>query len=313
MTVTPAEITLIVRECGERTAEACATLLSAYFQGQAVHRVSGRPFETTLRRSLELGLREGRPWTLCIDADALALPRMVSFAQSASNLPQHALGMQALVLDKLLRVSRPAGNHLYRTALLAEALACLPAEGALRPETAMIDAMSRIGHPFHQSLDIVGLHDFEQCPRDIYAKAFLHGHKHRYLADLYTPLWQTLAGQDDDYRIALAALEEARNGPEVPVVGRDHTTALADAAVARLGIADKGDFGTASPDSVQHMLEADRKLSGEAGVLRARLQERIDADLAAQEQARQRKAASRRPAFLVLLKQALLLSLRGRR
>jgi hypothetical protein len=286
MTAVSADITLVVRECGERTADACAALLSTRFPGHVVHRVSGRPFNATLRSGLELGLREGRKWTLCIDADVLPLPRLVDFVASADELPAGMLGMQALVVDNLLGVRRPAGNHLYRTELIAAALAHIPAAGALRPESAMIDAMARAGMPFRQSLDVIGLHDYEQYLRDIYAKAFLHGHKHRYLREHFEPVWRDLARSDDDFGIALAALEDAGREGEIAVVGRDHTAALASAAIGRLGLEEKPPLGTAAPQLAERLLAAEQVVTGAILARREKLQAVIDADLAAVEQAR---------------------------
>ncbi len=286
MTATPVDVTLVVRECGERTADACAALLSAHFPGRVVHRVSGRPFHATLRSSLELGLREGRKWTLCIDADVLALPRLVDFVAGAEELPAGMLGMQALVLDKLLGVRRPAGNHLYRTELIAAALARIPASGALRPESAMIEAMARAGMPFRQSADVVGLHDFEQYLRDIYAKAFLHGHKHRYLQGHFEPIWRELARTDDDFGIALAALDDAAREREIAIVGRDHTAALASAAIERLGLEEKLPLDTAAPQITERILATELATAGDTQARREKLQAVMDADLATVEQAR---------------------------
>lgn len=56
-------ITVIVRESGERTADACVSLLEEAFNGAVIHRVRG-PFHVTLRRALELGIAQGKPDTL---------------------------------------------------------------------------------------------------------------------------------------------------------------------------------------------------------------------------------------------------------
>ena len=82
------DVTLIVRECGERTVESCVTLLADIFPGQQIDRVSERPFSAALRTSLEQGLAAGRAWTLCIDADVLVLPALRSFITEAKKLPR---------------------------------------------------------------------------------------------------------------------------------------------------------------------------------------------------------------------------------
>lgn len=214
------DVTLVVRECGERTAEACVALLAEIFPGQPIARVTGDSFVATLKKSLQCGLEEARRWTLCIDADVLVLPAVKNFISEAKCLPEHFVEAQALVADKLLPACRPAGNHLYRTTHIARALACIPDNASLRPESSMIEAMANIGYPYHQSAWLVGLHDFEQAHSDLYNKAALHGHKHAYLADFLLPLWQQWANHDLDYRIALEAFIRAQENDAPSKVSR---------------------------------------------------------------------------------------------
>lgn len=209
------DISIIVRECGERTADACVGLLERIFPGHAIIRVSSRPFAATLQESLVQGLAAGRPWTLCIDADVLALPALRQFVDEARHLPPHFVEAQGLVADKLLPACRPAGNHLYRTALIPKMLALFDSAAGLRPESSLLETMGKAGHPYHQSARLIGLHDFGQFAEDIHDKAALHGHKHAYLGEELLPLWERWASEDDDYRIALQAFRAAA-GSDVP-------------------------------------------------------------------------------------------------
>jgi len=239
MTRGHSDVTIVVRECGERTAELCVWLLQQTFPEHEIHRVSARPFSETLRLSLEKGKAEGRPWTLCIDADVLVLPELTELLAEAETMPTDVFEIQGLVIDKLMTAPRAAGNHLYRTDLIPRALPLIAAGQGLRPETEMIEAMASEGFPNRQSVIVVGLHDFEQSYRDIYAKAFLHGHKHRFLLPLYRPLWKLLARSDADYRVALAALDEACSDSAPPSVSRDFRAEQANAVAARLGLSEK--------------------------------------------------------------------------
>lgn len=242
MNAPESELTVIVRECGERTAEACVRLLQRIFPDQEIHRVSARPFSATLRLSLEKGLAEGRPWTLCIDADLLPLPELAILLDEARSAPEDLFELQGLVFDKLMTAPRAAGNHLYRTCLIGKALPLIPAENSLRPETDMIEAMAARGHPNRQSRTMIGLHDFEQSYCDIYAKAYLHGHKHRFILPLFRPLWQMLARMDADYRVALLAVDDALTEGDTPSVSRDFRASAASTAADRLGLSDKTAF-----------------------------------------------------------------------
>jgi len=218
-------IGVIVRECEERTADACYTLLTNLFGSTRVHRVSDRPFIKTLRRSLELGVSLNYPWTLCIDADVLALPDLKTFVAEAQTLPCNTFAIQALVADKLLPSRRPAGNHLYRTKLIPKALTLIQDEESLRPETDLIQAMQRRGYGFHQTRRVIGLHDFEQNIKDVFAKAYLHAHKHRHLQEDFIPIWRGLADVDPDYATAIAAWEMAALDQDSPRPCRDYMNA----------------------------------------------------------------------------------------
>lgn len=261
------DVTIVVRECGERTAELCVWLLQQTFPEHEIHRVSARPFSETLRLSLEKGKAEGRPWTLCIDADVLVLPELTELLAEAETVPTDVFEIQGLVIDKLMTAPRAAGNHLYRTDLIPRALPLIAAGQGLRPETEMIEAMAGEGFPNRQSAIVVGLHDFEQSYRDIYAKAFLHAHKHRFLLPLYRPLWKLLARSDADYQIALAALNEACSDSATPSVSRDFRAEQANAAVVRLGLLEKPRLDIVLDGTVLHDWARQAGFPGEARAL----------------------------------------------
>jgi hypothetical protein len=253
------DVCVVVRECGERTANACCDLLAEALGSSVIHRVSGRPFALTLRRALEHGASVGCNWTLCIDADVLVVPQLGEFICKARSLPQDTFAIQALVFDKLLPTRRPAGNHLYRTEQISRALSLIPNGDVLRPETVMIQRMRDLGHKFFQLQHVIGLHDFEQSYEDIFAKAYLHGHKHRMLKDDYLPIWEVLAENDQDYLVALAAWRCAEGEQNLPQVSRDYTEALmrnqgvvfeAKPALTSLAMADTVSlmFRVAAPD-----------------------------------------------------------------
>ncbi len=271
------QVTLIVRHCGERTTEACVALLERFAPGERIHRVSARPFHETLRRGLELGLAEGRPWTLCIDADVLILPQLAGFLASIDSFPAGFFEAQALVLDKLLPARRPAGNHLYRTELIKQALPKIPLRGSLRPESDMIRAMAAAGYRDHQSRLLVGLHDFEQVYADVYSKAFLHAHKHRFLVPLLRPVWQALARGDADFRVALSALEDALGHEAAPAVSRDFAAARIAEALALLALPPKPPLGALEPAALERMLRAAGAApDGETAARIDRIQAKID-------------------------------------
>jgi len=207
-----AEITAVVRSAGERTKELCYRLLCDQLPPENIVVIEEYPFTSALRKSFQMGIELGRPWTLCVDADTLLRRK------SALNLLTWGLAtescifqIQCDVFDKLFAVPKKAGVRLYRTSLLPRAIACIPADGvSQRPETMVRDQMTALGYPSLYKRVTVGLHDFEQYYRDLYRKAFVHAHKHDWETQSIEPLWQKLSDRDPDYKVALRGLRDGR-------------------------------------------------------------------------------------------------------
>lgn len=204
------QVTVVIRSVGERTEALCHRLLAQQVPEQSIVMVRESPFTTAIAKTFQVGQDQDRPWTLVIDADTLvrrnALVKLFSIAQRADD---HVFEIQAQILDKFFKIPKPAGNHLYRTALLDQALDLIPSsEESLRPETFVIKAMAARGYPWIQVDWIVGLHDYEQYCVDIYRKAFTHAHKHRRYATYFEKLWQPEMALDTDYKVALYGLHD---------------------------------------------------------------------------------------------------------
>ena len=205
-------ITVIIRSVGERTEQACYNLLKNFFHEEQIVIVRATPFSESIRQSFKIAIDRALPWTLCIDADVLVdIEQLPALIQKAIQTDDNVLQVQGLVLDKFIPVIRPAGNHLYRTALMGKALEFIPEEGtSLRPETDMLNEMSKQGYPWLQCDVLVGIHDFEQYYEDIYRKCFLQAHKHSYLIPLIEPYWIEKSSEDLDFKIAVMALNSGK-------------------------------------------------------------------------------------------------------
>jgi hypothetical protein len=206
------DITAIIRSAGERTTDFCHQLLRKQVAVDNIVVIDERPFTRALQRSFEIGIAHGQSWTLCVDADMLlrraSVQTLLTWAQAAD---ARTFQVQGDLFDKLLGKPRQAGPRLYRTALLPQALSLIPPDRtALRPETVVTRRMTALGHAYLYQCFTLGLHDFEQYYRDIYRKAFVHGHKHNSPEWDLESLWQRLANQDPDYQIALWGLREGR-------------------------------------------------------------------------------------------------------
>ncbi len=198
-------ITIIIRSAGERTTEFCKFLIEQQIHDDNIFIIKESPFSAAIKKGFEIGIKEAKKWTLCIDADVLVrkgvIDDLIADAESSDN---NIFEFQGLILDKFFPIKRPAGNHLYRTSLIEEAIQCIPEEGSsLRPETDMLNAMIEKGYPWKQTDIIFGIHDFKQNYSDIYRKCFLQAHKHSYFfhdAEIY---WNSKKEFDFDFQVAL--------------------------------------------------------------------------------------------------------------
>lgn len=215
------DVACIVRTVGERTTDACVSLLQNIFHSsEAVHVVRAEPFELALAESFKLGLELGKPWTLIIDADVLCQAKgILSLLNLAQALPDSTFMFHASVADKFFGGYRRAGNRLYRTKWLVEGLKAIPEPGAsLRPECATCQTMLDRGFRNFQSYQIVGLHDYEQSYRDILRKVALFSLKHKDWREKFELRWAGLAA-DQDFQAALEALTAADRGAGQVKVG----------------------------------------------------------------------------------------------
>lgn len=213
------DVTVIVRSAGERTEKVCEKLiLEQGIQPTDLFVVREVPFSKAMKVSFEKGIRQGKKWTLCIDADVLirrdAIQTMVELAEKQ---PDRVCEVQGLVMDKFFSGPREAGNHLYRTSLLNKVIGHIPREGTdIRPETHALNRMKEDGYNWVNIPYIVGIHDDEQYNFDIYRKAFVHAVKHLQYADLFIPHWKKNAHLDQDFAVALQAFSDSiRNSDDV--------------------------------------------------------------------------------------------------
>ena len=146
-----ADVTVIIRSVGERTTDLCRKLiLSQGVNESDLNIVSVSPFSEALKKCYEIGIRDSKKWTLCVDADVLsssiAIRDLVKKAESSSD---NVFEIQPLVCDWLFGGLRTAGVHLYRTSLLRKALDLVPrSEESLRPENYVLTKMKLLGFPY---------------------------------------------------------------------------------------------------------------------------------------------------------------------
>lgn len=208
---TRGKVTVVVRSVGERTTECCRKILSEHFGKNQIRIVNASPHPVALRQCYSVAIEEKRPWLFLVDADVLPSAKGIEYILAQiENLAESVFVFSADVLDKFAGGPRPAGNHFYRTAFLADAIELIPdPEISLRPETYTIKKMKELhGKTYHSANVVVGVHDYEQSYRDIYRTGLLHSIKFADYLDIFRPDWETAGETDGDFGVLLAALRE---------------------------------------------------------------------------------------------------------
>jgi hypothetical protein len=201
------DITIIVRCAGERTEQLCQDLLRTYVEAP-MHVVRERPFAAALRTSVDIGIREGRELTLCVDADIIFAPQGVQRMIDCMRADPDAFFTCGYFFDKYYGEPKSRGAHLYRTRLLAEAKSAIPSSGNVqRPETAMKQALLERGHRSLVVEDhMLGLHGYGQYFRDTFRTIACRGQKSPGEFAALMDRFSRHANSDHDLRVALWAL-----------------------------------------------------------------------------------------------------------
>jgi|GEM_PF-3933398 len=207
------EVTVIVRSIGERTTEACETLLEKQVPAENVTHVKDLSAPDSVFRPYEIGIAEDRTWTLVVDADMLPNSTMVEdIIRVAEKGSTTSFAFEAHVRDKFFGGNRIAGNTLYKTRYLNRALdlgkRSNPEEG--RPESAVINLMSEEGYEIERVPEVVGIHDYEQYYKDIFRTAHGYYNNHKHYVPILESYWQR-EDQDDDFRLIRSVIENVRD------------------------------------------------------------------------------------------------------
>lgn len=215
------DVFVVVRGIGERTEKAVMALSKEAVGDSNVMLVSDAPFSATLKKSFQVAIERGLPWTFCVDADVLLIPDVIRhFRRAVQGAPRKLIGIHGTVLDKLFGGIRPAGTRIYQTELLKTAINFIPeGEKSNRPETFARKAMQRAGYDWMTHGILSGLHDAEQYYRDIYRTSFFHAQKHRKFVPILKPYWERMSSHDSDFKVALRGVEDGSR--EEKVLGLD--------------------------------------------------------------------------------------------
>lgn len=157
-----------------------------------------------------MALQLGQPWSVIVDADVLIGRRFFSFyLPNAMRLnPPTQLGFAFRLWDRFYASPKYRGLHVYRTELLPRALKKIPKDGlVLRPETYIKEQLELEGIGWMRYSNVVGLHDFFQHPRDIFAKMALRAHRSGADVDSLLRSFEKWRGEHVDFVVASEGLK----------------------------------------------------------------------------------------------------------
>ena len=213
------DITFVVRSVGERTEQICVDRLVKLGGQEQVELIRDiTPFCAAVEKAFELGIKKGRKWTACIDADMLYWDeRIERFVSSANRIvdekgESNCFSFQGFCYDHFFCRPRIGGFHLYLTRNLPNALQYC-GNDSLRPETIVKRSMAAQGCYTYVIHEIVGIHDFFQYYESIVKKGILHSKKHSSIEELITK-WTNMQSENEDYKWALRGVKIGRDFSE---------------------------------------------------------------------------------------------------
>lgn len=232
---------IVIRSCGERTLNACLHSILFQTEKKYVKYIDETPFEKTLIKTFQLGIDSGVEWLITIDADVIlfsnALEQLLS---EAAKMPETYVQIGARIFDKVFGIYRRAGIRVYRGSMLQKAICLVPSAGTeIRPESALLEKMGKLGHPSRYIGYVGGVHDYEQYYCDIYRKAYIHGHKHEYHAiDLLKRCLRKME-DDTDFAVILRGFCDGLIGGEKATIDARRFHMESRNAIADLNLKEK--------------------------------------------------------------------------
>lgn len=226
------DMTFVVRAAGERTESASVALLRAQVlaaggdPASQVRVIHERPFSAAVGRTLEVGLEHARPFVVGMDADVLlgdarAGQGVQALARLAAGMTPECFSTVGLMLCRFFGGYCFRGVHVYQSRHLEQARGLLGRripggpDPALKPETALVEAMKAEGYAFSALPVVLGVHDFEQSYRHIYLKMRLRARREleidggdQGLSGFVQYCRERAAGGESDFTVALWGLED---------------------------------------------------------------------------------------------------------
>ncbi len=236
------DLIVVIRSSYERTAELCQRAVEDQVPKENVYVINEFPFEKALKTCYEIGIDSGAKWMMTADADILLGKNAIhDFRAAAENMPDYFFQIEGLLYDKLLGMYRNVGHRIYRTQYLKKAIEHIPSAGeVIRPESEVVNRMRQLGYDSLITLEVLGVHDYEQYFSDIYRKAFTYAKKHQYRLSSFTHLWSKEMTHDNDFVVAMKGLYDGLMFKGKVVIDSREFSERSKIALDELELAEKG-------------------------------------------------------------------------
>ena len=253
--------TVIIRTAGERTVEACRFLLEQQVPKSHIHILRDKPFAKAVRRTFEIGIAQGRKWTLAVDADILVkrngVKELITNAENLNKkLLQKLYVYQGNVLCKVFGKPRQAGFHLYQTDFLEKAFQHIPKDDfVIRPESGTYEPMVKQEYIHYIDDKIYALHDYEQYYRDMFRNGYFQTRKHFYRVEYLMNLWKERVKEDLDYKALLYGWTYGLVNQEKLKVDLDYFDKVVQTEFPKLGLREKSEMAIPNDGSLFDFIE----------------------------------------------------------
>jgi len=262
---------VVIRSAGERTEELCRYLAAQQVPEENVVVIHEHPFSRAVLKSFEVGLDFGLPWTICLDADVVlrqgAISEMVALATTQD--PTTFL-VEMQTLDKFTGGPQNRGAYVYRTALLDRARQFVPSdEQTMRAGTFVTRKMNAIGCSFVITDLLLGVHEYEQYYRDIYAKKLFRARKVMYEPPILLRRCLRWGLEDRDFWIAACGLVEGWQDQSAIMLDAPQLQERADRFLESIGVEEKEPLAVEAYENLPDRLIAEYQPSPEYSDLQA--------------------------------------------
>lgn len=153
--------TIIVRSMGEQFAEKSIEYAKKAFGTREIFLVQNTAsLHEMVRKCFNIGIDNGRKWTVCINADMFLKKESVDYLLNILEYMADADGAffsaRPCMYDYLIERTRNDGPHIYKTDLLEKALKCID-YGSLQPEINVLQKMKDKGYKSYNINITVGI------------------------------------------------------------------------------------------------------------------------------------------------------------